>query len=165
MKSLPALSRLLPALHLALTVSTLAAASAASAAAASAAAQGVRLHGLKGEQLTEADLSQGTSIVVLWASWSPRSRDIVERVNPIAGRWGGRARVVLVNFQEDAPVVQGFLAGKSLAVPVFLDSDGAFAKKYAVATLPGLLVVKDGQVVYRGKLPEDPDRTLAELLH
>jgi thiol-disulfide isomerase/thioredoxin len=137
----------------------------ATAPAAPGAVQGLRLHGLQGEQLAESDLAQGTSIVVVWASWSPRSRDIVERVNPIAQRWGGRARVVTVNFQEETPAVRGFLTGKSLAVPVFLDSDGAFAKKYAVATLPGLLVVRDGQVVYRGKLPDDPDRTLTELLH
>jgi thiol-disulfide isomerase/thioredoxin len=134
-------------------------------AAAPAVAQGVRLHGLKGEQLAESDLSQGTSIIVVWASWSPRSRDIVERVNPIAQRWGGRARVMTVNFQEEPSAVQGFLAGKSLAVPVFLDSDGAFAKKYAVATLPGLLIVKDGAAVYRGKLPDDPDKVIVELLH
>jgi cytochrome c biogenesis protein CcmG/thiol:disulfide interchange protein DsbE len=157
LKSLLAYSRLLVTLLMVAVVAT--------AVTAPAAAQGVRLHGLKGEQLAEADLSQGTSIVVVWASWSPHSRDIVERVNPIAQRWGGRARVVTVNFQEEAPAVQGFLSGKSLAVPVFLDSDGAFSKKYAVAILPGLLVVKDGQVVYRGKLPDDPDRVIVELLH
>ena len=135
-----------------------------STAAAPAFAQGIRLHGLKGEQLAESELSQGTSILVLWASWSPKSRDIVERVNPLAQRWGGKARVATVNFQEDAAAIQGFLAGKSLAAPVFLDSDGAFAKKYAIATLPGLLIVKDGQVVYRGKLPDDPDRVIAGFL-
>jgi len=89
----------------------------------------------------------------------------VERVNPIAQRWGSRARVLTVNFQEEAAVVQGFLGGKSLAAPVFLDADGAFSKKYAVATLPGLLVLKDGQVVFRGKLPDDPDRVIVEILH
>jgi len=119
---------------------------------------------LKGEQLSEAELSQGTTIVVIWASWSPRSRDIVERVNPLAQRWGGRARVVTVDFQEEASAVQGFLAGKNLAAPVFLDSDGAFSKKYAIATLPGLLVLKDGQVAYRGKLPDDADRVIAGIL-
>jgi thiol-disulfide isomerase/thioredoxin len=152
LKSLPALSLLLVLLLLPLIV-------------APASAQGVRLHGLKGEQLAESDLSQGMTIVVVWASWSPRSRDVVERVNPIAERWAGRARVVTVNFQEEAPAVVSFLTGKRLAAPVFLDSDGAFSKKYAVATLPGLLVLKDGQVLYHGKLPDDPDRTLAELLH
>jgi thiol-disulfide isomerase/thioredoxin len=131
---------------------------------APAAAQGLRLRGLKGEQLADSEITQGTAIVVVWASWSPRSHDIVERVNPLAQRWGGRARVVTVNFQEEAAAVQGFLAGKALAVPVFLDSDGAFSKKYAIATLPGLLVVKDGQVVYRGKLPDDPGPILDKLL-
>jgi thiol-disulfide isomerase/thioredoxin len=127
-------------------------------------AQGIHLRGLQGEQLAESDLSQGTSILVLWASWSPHSRDIVLRVNPLAQRWGGRARVATVNFQEDAAAIQRFLAGKSLAAPVFLDADGAFSKKYAMANLPGLLIVKDGQVVYRGKLPDDPDRVIAEFL-
>jgi thiol-disulfide isomerase/thioredoxin len=127
-------------------------------------AQDVRLSCLQGESLGEADLARGATVVVLWASWSPRSRDIVERVNPLASRWGGRARVVTVNFQEDRQAVAGFLAGKNLGAPVCLDQDGSFSKKYNVANLPGLLVVKDGQVVYRGKLPDDPDRVLADLL-
>ncbi|HEY0513808.1 MAG TPA: hypothetical protein VGH73_18005, partial [Thermoanaerobaculia bacterium] len=95
----------------------------------------------------------------------PRSRGIAERVGPLASRWGSRARVVTVNFQEDRQAVEKFLAGKNLGAPVCLDSDGTFSRKYNVATLPGLLVVKDGQVAYRGKLPDDPDRVIADLLH
>lgn len=129
-----------------------------------AAAQAAGLRGLAGEQLTDADLAHGTTIAVIWAGWSPRSRDIVPRANALAGRWGGRARVVTVNFQEDRQAVEQFLAGKGLAVPVFLDTDGAFSKQYAVATLPGLLIVKDGQVAYRGKLPDDADRVIEESL-
>ena len=129
-----------------------------------ASAQGVRLSCLQGGSLSEADLARGATVVVVWASWSPRSRDIVERVNPLAARWGGRARVVTVNFQEDRQAVTSFLAGKDMAAPVCLDQDGSFSKKYNVASLPGLLVVKDGQIVYRGKLPDDPDRVLADLL-
>lgn len=134
------------------------------AAAAPAAAQGVRLSGLGGERLSDADLAQGTTIVVVWASWSPKSRDIVARVNPIAQRWGGQARVVTVNFQEDRAAVEGFLAGKQLAVPTYLDQDGAFSKQYTVATLPGLLILKNGQVAFRGKLPDDPDSVIAGAL-
>jgi hypothetical protein len=47
---------------------------------------------------------------------------------------------------------------------VFLDTDGSFSRKYAVATLPGLLIIRDGQVVYKGRLPEDPDRVIADFL-
>lgn len=132
--------------------------------APSAFAQDIRLQGMRGESLADADLARGTTIVVVWASWSPRSRDIVARVNPLASRWGGRARVITVNFQEERGAVEGFLAGKDLGAAVFLDPDGSFSKKYAMATLPGLLIIKDGQVVYRGKLPDDPDRVIGEFL-
>lgn len=132
--------------------------------AAPVSAQDIRLQGLGGERLVDSDLARGTTIVILWASWSPRSRDIVARVNPLAQRWGGKARVVTVSFQEERGAVEGFLSGKGLGAPVFLDSDGAFSKKYALAIIPGLLIIKDGQVVYRGKLPDDPDRVIGELL-
>lgn len=136
----------------------------AAALAFPAPAQDVRLPGLRGGQLTEGDLAQGATVVVVWASWSPRGKDIVARVNAIQGRWGGRARVVTVNFQEDRGTVDGFLAGKNLSVPVYLDTDGTFSKKHAVTTLPGLLVIRDGNVAYRGKLPDNPDQILTETL-
>ena len=127
-------------------------------------AQGATLQGLRGESLSEADLAQGVIIFIVWASWSPHSRDVVDRVNRVAQRWSGKARVVTVNFQEDRGAVESFLAGKGMGAAVFLDADGAFSKKYAVATLPGLLIIKDGRVAYRGKLPEDPDRVIVEIL-
>ncbi len=131
---------------------------------APAAAEDLGLQGLRGERLSEADLAQGATIFIVWASWSPHSRNIVDRVNPLVQRWSGKARVVTVNFQEERGAVESFLAGKNLGAPVFLDADGSFSKKYAVATLPGLLVVKDGRVAYRGRLPEDPDRVIVEIL-
>jgi len=127
-------------------------------------AQDVNLSCLGGSRLAEAELARGATIVVVWASWSPRSRDIVERVSPLADRWGGRARVLTVNFQEDRAAVERFLAGKNLGAPVCLDPEGAFSRKYNVATLPGLLVVKDGQVAYRGKLPPDADAVISAAL-
>lgn len=133
--------------------------------APAASAQEVRLAGLAGERLSDAELAQGTTIVVVWASWSPRSHDIVERVKPLATHWSSRAKVVTVDFEEQRPAVESFLAGRSLGCPVFLDSDGIFSKKYAIATLPGLLVLKDGRTVYHGKLPEDADRLIGDLLH
>lgn len=127
-------------------------------------AQEVRLRGLGGEELRDADLAQGTTIIVVWASWSPRGHDVVDRVNALAGRWGRQARVITVNFQEDRPTVEGFLAGKGLGSPVFLDTDGAFAKRYAMTSLPGLLVIQNGDVAFRGKLPDDPDGVLVEII-
>ena len=57
--------------------------------------------------------------------------------------------------------MEGFLSGKGLKAPVFLDADGAFSQKYAVSNLPGLLVSKDGKAGYHGKLPDDADATIS----
>jgi thiol-disulfide isomerase/thioredoxin len=148
----------------ALALVVLVAAALAHLSGVQAGAQEVALSCLGGESLSDGDLARGATIVVVWASWSPRSRDIVQRVNSVAARWSGTARVVTVNFQEERQAIEGFLAGKGLGSPVCLDPDGVFSRKYNVATLPGLLVVKDGQVAYRGKLPDDADRVIAELL-
>ena len=123
-----------------------------------------KLAGLEGGELTEANLLNGNAIVVVWASWSPRGRDIVQRVNAIKKKWGGRARVITVNYQEDRAAIESFLAGKNLAVPVFLDARGAFSKKNAVTTLPGVLIYKDGQLAYRGKLPPDANALIGRIL-
>jgi thiol-disulfide isomerase/thioredoxin len=123
-----------------------------------------RLPGLSGGALTAGDVASGTTIVVLWAGWSPRCQDIVERSNRLVGKWGGRARVVLVDFQEEAGEVKAFLAGKDAQAPIYLDGDGAFAKRYALANLPGLLVLRDGAALYAGRLPDQPDSLIDDKL-
>lgn len=126
---------------------------------------GVRLGGLGGGELTSADLGRGKTLVVVWASWSPRCRDIVDRANALDARWRGEARVVTVDFQEDPAAVGAFLKGKGLTPPVYLDRDGEFSKALAVTSLPGLVVVRDGEVRYQGRLPADADAAIREALH
>ena len=126
--------------------------------------EGPVLPGLAGGRLTAADLERETTILVVWASWSPRCRDVARRVEALDETWSGRARVASVVFQEEPAAVQGFLAGKNLRAPVFLDTTGAFSKKHAVATLPSLLVFAGGEAVYRGKLPIDPDPVIERAL-
>ena len=137
---------------------------AAGACTRPAAAQEIVLAGLDGGQLREADLKRGNVIVVVWASWSPRGRDVVGKVNDIASRWGSRARVITVNYQESRGEVEGFLAGKGLRVPVYLDTEGEFSKKYSKPNLPVLLVFRDGDQPVRTALPDDPHQTIASAL-
>ena len=126
--------------------------------------RGFTLEGLAGGRIQQNDLDQGAVIVVVWASWSPRGRDIVPRVDSIADRWGGQARVIMVNFQEDTAAVESFLQGKRPKAPIYLDRDGGFSKKYSVTHLPGLLIFKDGVTAFSGKLPPDPDSLIGQTL-
>jgi hypothetical protein len=125
-----------------------------------------RLAGLDGGALSEADVARGVTVMVVWASWSPRCRekDIVTRTNALVERWGDRARFALVDFQEEAAEASAFLAGKHPRAPVYLDTDGAFSKRHQVTTLPGLVIYRDGSVAYKGGLPDDADDLLRELL-
>ena len=125
---------------------------------------GWSLPGLEGGSLTDRDVESGSTILVLWAGWSPRCEGIVERVNDLASDWGDEARVVTVNFQEPREEIEEFLAGKDLRVPVYLDRDGSFAKSHRVSTLPGLVVYRDGEARYQGKLPDDPSSVLRDAL-
>lgn len=121
----------------------------------SVAQSGSALPGLDGGSLNPSELGQGSHVLVVWASWSPRCRDIVPRVNEVASRMGGRARVAAINFQEEPAAAEAFLAGKGLAVPVYLDRSGDFSKAHAVTTLPGLIVYRDGEVRFQGRLEND----------
>ena len=134
------------------------------AAPLSAQRRSFRLEGLRSGELEPGDLQQGAVIVIVWTSWSPRSRDIVERSNAIVDRWGKRARVLTVSFQEDRETVERFLEGKRPRARVYLDPDGDFGKSYVVTQLPGLLIFKDGVTAFSGRLPRDPDSLIEQTL-
>lgn len=129
---------------------------------AAVAATSFNLVGLDGSELGSAQISHGVTIVVVWASWSPRCRDLGVQTNGIVERWSSRARVVTVNFQEASDAARAFADGQGLRAPVYLDPDGEFAKAFGVTNLPGLLVLRDGQVAYSGKIPPDLDKVLSE---
>ncbi|MEO8274917.1 MAG: TlpA disulfide reductase family protein [Thermoanaerobaculia bacterium] len=127
--------------------------------------QGTTLPGLAGGQLAPADLAQGTHIVVVWASWSPRCRDIAPRVNQLAKKFAGQAQVVTVDFQEEKAAVEEFVRQHPFDVAIYLDRDGEFSKGHAVTTLPGLIVVRKGEVLFQGRLAADADAQVQDLLH
>ena len=132
--------------------------------AAPAGAQGASLPGLSGGQLSSADLAQGTHIIVVWASWSPRCRDISPRVNDLVQKLSGQGRVVTVNFQEEAAAIGEFVREHPLQAPVYLDRDGEFSKGHAVTTLPGLVVVRNGEVLFQGRLAAEAEEQIQGLL-
>lgn len=117
-----------------------------------------------GRSLEAGELGQGAVVLVFMASWSPRCRDVIERVAQIQARWGDRTRLVIINFQEEPADMERFLAGKSTEAEIFYDRDGIFSKEYAITFLPGLLVLENGAVAFRGRLGRNPNGIIAEIL-
>lgn len=135
----------------------------------STAAYAKDLPGLDGDILQEDVLEAQPTILIVWTTWSPRCRDVVQRVNAIHQRWAGKALVATVVFQEEPEDIRLFLdrqkaQGNALQASVYLDRDGSFSKENSVTSLPGLIILKRGDPAFRGKLPADPhpliERTL-----
>ena len=127
-------------------------------------AQGFQLAGLDGSQLTRAQVERGDWVIVVWASWSPRARNIGAKIDALESRFGSRAEVCAVHFQDSAEDVRESFGGKLPSAPVYVDAAGDFSKHYQVTDLPALLVLRDGKVVHRGRLPSDPESLVAPLL-
>ncbi|MFN7959712.1 MAG: TlpA disulfide reductase family protein [Thermoanaerobaculia bacterium] len=119
---------------------------------------------LEGAEIPAAELAQGRVVLVVWASWSPRCRDIADRLNALNQQWGREAKIYAVSFQEDRAAVDAFLAGRRLPVQAALDREGNFSKRHAITALPSLIVFEDGRSLYSGKLPDDANGLLANLL-
>lgn len=126
---------------------------------------------LDGRPMVEG-LDRGDVIVVLWASWSPRCRDIALRLEPLIERWSPRAKVISIAFQEDPETVRRFLEQRSsgpeaterIAQKTRIDTRGAFSKGHGLSTLPSLLVLRDGRPAFRGQLPTDPHSVIEDAL-
>ncbi len=117
------------------------------------------------EAATEAlDLEHGATIVVVWASWSPRCRDIGKRLHHLADTWSGTARIVAVVFQEKPEEVREQVAALDPRIQVYLDRSGDFSQQHAVTTLPMLLIFQDGELEFRGRLSANPDPVIERAL-
>lgn len=127
-------------------------------------AQGGNLAAFSGAPLTQAELGQGTKVLVFFTTWSPHCKDVFSRIGALEQRWGSRSEIIAVNFQEDRDAVSAFLGNRPPRTRTVMDVDGALAKKHGITTLPALLVLRNGEVLFSGKLPADPDSVLSRLL-
>ena len=124
----------------------------------------IPLEGPGGAPYEALDLTRGATILVVWASWSPRCRDVGPRIDRLADTWSGTARIASVVFQETPEEVREHLAGGKLRSPVYIDSSGDFSQQHAVTTLPMLLIFRDGELAFRGRLSADPDPVIERVL-
>jgi len=108
-------------------------------------------------ELTAETLGKGNKIIVVWASWSPRCRDIDKRVAALHEAWGSRADVLTVNFQEKPAAIRDALSKMDMKVPVYVDADGRFSKAHAVTTVPHVIVYSNGKRVVAQRLTRDVD--------
>ena len=83
----------------------------------------------------EATVSSGVTLVDFWAEWCGPCKMIAPAIDELAGEYDGKASVTKVN----------------------VDEEGGLAQQFGVASIPTLLILKDGEEVNRfvGVTPKD----------
>ncbi len=83
----------------------------------------------------EATVSGGVTLIDFWAEWCGPCKMIAPAIDELAAAYDGKANITKVN----------------------VDEEGELAQKFGVASIPTLLILKDGEEVNRfvGVTPKD----------
>lgn len=124
---------------------------------------------LDGKAVTLSDYRDGVVIMEFWATWCGSCRESTPSLDVIYRRYRDRGvAVLLINEGEPSDRVRAWLEGR-FAAPVLLDQDGRVAARYHLSSVPRLLVIDHGRILYdrsgyRGGLEQNLSLILDELL-
>lgn len=148
----------------------------AAGAAAERAAPGERmpdftLPGLDGPAVTlSRSLGAKATVVVFWASWSPRSAEVLSDMQIFFRKYGGGdLQVVAVNVEHevwdpsDAARLRQYLNGEGVAYPVVVDADLSVFAGLGLNTVPSSALL-DASGVILELLPSYPELQRVEFL-
>ncbi|MHB8763953.1 MAG: TlpA disulfide reductase family protein [Deferrisomatales bacterium] len=115
-------------------------------------------------------LGARATVVVFWATWSPRSASVLSDMQIFYRKHGGGAlQVVAVNVEHetwdpsDAPRLREYLDGEGVAYPVVVDTDLAVFAGLGLNTVPSSVLL-DAEGVIVELLPSYPDHLRVEFL-
>lgn len=78
-------------------------------------------------QTFDAAVAEGITLIDFWAEWCGPCKMVAPTVDELAAEYEGKAKVVKIN----------------------IDEEGALAERFAVNSIPTLLIVKDGEEAKR----------------
>lgn len=142
------LSRIVPAMLLACSLSVTAA-----AAAATGPAPDFTLKSLGGKNLKLSEMAGNVVLINFWASWCGPCRQEMPLLNDLHNKYKPLGFTVLgVNVEEHADSARGFLSDFPVDFPVLLDNRNKVSKLYNVVAMPTTVVVdRDGNMRFLHK--------------
>lgn len=115
-----------------------------------------------------ADLHGRPAVIAFWASWCEPCHREAPALRVMQARLGGRARVVGVDWNDDAGSARAFIRRYRWRFPTLRDADGLAGDAYGITGLPmTILLDRDGRIAARLNGPQDAasiQRALARAL-
>ena len=127
---------------------------------------------LEGQDVTYSSMAGDVTVVTFVATQCPVSNAYNERMKSLYNDYGGKdVKFVFINSnrQEDATEVKGHAASNGFEFAVYKDPNNAAADLFGASVTPEVFLIKDGVVVYHGRIDdaqkgEIKDHTLRKAL-
>lgn len=129
----------------------------------------VTLKNIEGETLTVKDLvNDDSSIKVFsfWATWCVPCINELDTINEVYEDWQEETNVEIIAVSIDdsrtSKRIRPLVNGKGWKYQILLDSNQDFKRALNISTVPHLIVVKNGEIVFRhsGYNPGDEEQLL-----
>ena len=112
---------------------------------------------------------EGLFIVSFWASWCVSCINELDEINDVYEEWEEETGVKLIAVATDdsrtVSRVIPLINGKGWEYEVLFDTNQALKRNLNIASIPYVLIVKDGEIVYQhsGYAPGQEDEIFEEL--
>jgi thiol-disulfide isomerase/thioredoxin len=108
----------------------------------------VELENLKGDKVSLLEADSGVVVVNFWASYcKPCLREMPALEQ--AFRADNEVRFIGVNIADEPERVQQMIEKTGVSYEIWLDHRGDAMVEAGVRSLPGTLIIKDGEIVYK----------------
>ena len=122
---------------------------------------------VKGEAVTQADLTTGVAVLNVWASWRFESKETQRQLKRLKRQWGERLHVMGIAIDASRRDCEMALKQDTITWHNVCDEqlfDGKLVRQLGITSVPDNIVMKNGRIVARGLSTRDLKTKVEELL-
>ncbi len=103
------------------------------------------------KKMSEIDVSEGVVVLDFMATWCNPCRAQMEELKKVYGQYGDEVRIISVDMdtRESAELLSDYRNEVGATWEFVMDDNGAFNKYSFLPSIPTIVILKDGERVYR----------------
>ena len=120
------------------------------------------VYDINGHTVSSADLSSGTAVIILWATWSYDSTDLLRQLQSLKP---GTFKILAINLDPSLRDCKSFLQTNDFSFPVVCTGemfDTPVLKQLALQSPSDNLVIRNGKIVGRNLNTQDLTKMLGD---
>ena len=122
---------------------------------------------IKGEAVTQEDLSSGVAVINVWASWRYETKEIQRQLKRLALQWSGQLHLLGIAIDASRRDCENAMKQDTITWHNICDEqlfDGKLVRQLGITSVPDNIVLKDGRIQARGLSSIELKKKVEELL-